>query len=110
MDTRKIKLFIRDKYCALVGKTPLVNQYNNIVCSIDYHLEKINYYEAGYRLLIEESGELKEERFVMDKKGVVFMVKMNPYAASNAKLRKKIRLGIDIMKRYGITQHQSNEH
>lgn len=110
MDTRKIKLFIRDKYCNLVGKTPLVNRYNDIVYSIDCHFEDMNYCDASYRLLADEIYELKEKRFVLHKKGVVFVLEMDPYMTFNAKLRKKISQGVDIMKRYGIKQRKKHEY
>lgn len=108
MNIREIKIYIRDKYCDLVGKTPLIKQYNKITNTIASYSDNLPYGKTKDKLL-EEFDKMDESRWVYQK-GVAYLLSFNPYYSSNIKLRKKIAQGANIMKRYGILPIYSNVH
>ena len=102
MRMRSIKLKFRDGYNKLIGKQPLIDEYNQIAQTICNHTDHMPSGDKK-KEIISKFNALDETTFTPSKDGASFSVGgFNPYYAANAELRKKIAEGNAIIAKYGI--------
>ena len=110
MEMRDIKLFFRDRYNDLVGKTPLIRKYYDITYSICCYTDRMPISDTKKQILTALDKMQEDQTAVnvnKDTNSLTIGGDYNPYNSCKAKLCSKIAYGLNIMKEYNIQMQKT---